>query len=417
MRDDVPRLLAPPRLSDGGPNPVTSRGRLSLPARGSPGSTPHGATAWTLAASTVVSGRNGRPAAAGARHGDRRDRPDELTGGERAGVGGRSRWSPRRSPRRRAVCSWTGMRRAGGGGGYAGPLVYRDGEGMRPDVGAAYDRMAAAARRRDRSGGRLRLPLRCRAGRALRRHPDPTLGGAAGALAAPLRDRARPRPSKPPTAGSPRTPAASASSGGIPGSPGTSATAPARRPARQAGNAVGAAGGEAARSPRRRCPNFVPAAVQRRRCCARPRAGTSPPALLAAQLMAESGFDPARSRRPGARASPSSCRRRPPPTACAIRSTRSPRSTPQAHLMSDLLRQFGSPAGPRRLQRRLGRGRSLRLHPPLSGDPGLRQPASSPWRRRLGAALAAARGEVGSVVKGSRGSAWRHRPRPPPSDR
>ena len=32
------------------------------------------------------------------------------------------------------------------GGGYAGPLVYRQGEGMRPDVSAAFDRMAAAAR-------------------------------------------------------------------------------------------------------------------------------------------------------------------------------------------------------------------------------------------------------------------------------
>ena len=31
------------------------------------------------------------------------------------------------------------------GGGYGGPLVYRQGEGMRPDVAAAYDRMAAAA--------------------------------------------------------------------------------------------------------------------------------------------------------------------------------------------------------------------------------------------------------------------------------
>ncbi|MDQ3572042.1 MAG: transglycosylase SLT domain-containing protein [Actinomycetota bacterium] len=31
------------------------------------------------------------------------------------------------------------------GGGYSGPLVYRQGEGMRPDVAAAYDRMAAAA--------------------------------------------------------------------------------------------------------------------------------------------------------------------------------------------------------------------------------------------------------------------------------
>jgi hypothetical protein len=33
------------------------------------------------------------------------------------------------------------------GGGYDGPLVYRNGEGMRPDVGAAFDRMAAAAAR------------------------------------------------------------------------------------------------------------------------------------------------------------------------------------------------------------------------------------------------------------------------------
>jgi soluble lytic murein transglycosylase-like protein len=31
------------------------------------------------------------------------------------------------------------------GGGYGGPLVYRTGEGMRPDVAAAFDRMAAAA--------------------------------------------------------------------------------------------------------------------------------------------------------------------------------------------------------------------------------------------------------------------------------
>src|SRR5204862_1852900 len=33
------------------------------------------------------------------------------------------------------------------GGGYSGPLAYRQGKGMRPDVAAAFDRMAAAARR------------------------------------------------------------------------------------------------------------------------------------------------------------------------------------------------------------------------------------------------------------------------------
>jgi hypothetical protein len=33
------------------------------------------------------------------------------------------------------------------GGGYSGPLAYRQGKGMRPDVAAAFDRLAAAARR------------------------------------------------------------------------------------------------------------------------------------------------------------------------------------------------------------------------------------------------------------------------------
>jgi len=41
---------------------------------------------------------------------------------------------------------WTGVEGRASGGGYSGPLAYRDGEGMRPDVAAAYDRMAAAGR-------------------------------------------------------------------------------------------------------------------------------------------------------------------------------------------------------------------------------------------------------------------------------
>ncbi len=32
------------------------------------------------------------------------------------------------------------------GGGYSGPLAYRQGKPMRPDVALAFDRMAAAAR-------------------------------------------------------------------------------------------------------------------------------------------------------------------------------------------------------------------------------------------------------------------------------
>jgi D-alanyl-D-alanine carboxypeptidase/Putative Flp pilus-assembly TadE/G-like len=40
-----------------------------------------------------------------------------------------------------------GMPASGSGGGYDGPLAYRMGKPMRPDVAAAFDRMAAAARR------------------------------------------------------------------------------------------------------------------------------------------------------------------------------------------------------------------------------------------------------------------------------
>ena len=39
----------------------------------------------------------------------------------------------------------TGEGATASGGGYSGPLIYRQGEGMRPDVAEAFDRMAAAA--------------------------------------------------------------------------------------------------------------------------------------------------------------------------------------------------------------------------------------------------------------------------------
>jgi hypothetical protein len=44
-----------------------------------------------------------------------------------------------------ALAAGGGMMAMASGGGYGGPLVYRDGKGMRPDVAAAFDRMAAAA--------------------------------------------------------------------------------------------------------------------------------------------------------------------------------------------------------------------------------------------------------------------------------
>ncbi len=41
---------------------------------------------------------------------------------------------------------WPGMPGTASGGGYHGPLAYRQGKPMRPDVALAFDRMAAAAR-------------------------------------------------------------------------------------------------------------------------------------------------------------------------------------------------------------------------------------------------------------------------------
>ena len=46
-----------------------------------------------------------------------------------------------------SVGAGPGMPAYGTGGGYSGPLAYRMGKPMRPDVAAAFDRMAAAARR------------------------------------------------------------------------------------------------------------------------------------------------------------------------------------------------------------------------------------------------------------------------------
>ena len=65
---------------------------------------------------------------------------------------------------------------------------------MRPDVAAAFDRMAAAARRDGLAPvDHQRLPLRRRAGAPVRRQPEPEVGRAARHEPAPLRHRARPR--------------------------------------------------------------------------------------------------------------------------------------------------------------------------------------------------------------------------------
>jgi hypothetical protein len=152
LRDDLPRAMAPARLPSGARNPAhLSRGAYLARARG---------------AALEAASRNGAA----------RSRMDvRFPGGGplpplRARVGLRAAIELGRdgsgiargsgATRRLAVIatataeasppvSWTGMERTGvaEGGGYSGPLAYRQGKPMRPDVAGAFDRMAAAARR------------------------------------------------------------------------------------------------------------------------------------------------------------------------------------------------------------------------------------------------------------------------------
>ncbi|HEY2717052.1 MAG TPA: transglycosylase SLT domain-containing protein [Solirubrobacterales bacterium] len=74
-----------------------------------------------------------------------------------------------------AASAATGATGVASGGGYSGPLVYRNGEGMRPDVAEGYDRMAIAARA-DGIGLLVVSGFRSDAEQAalFAAHPDPT---------------------------------------------------------------------------------------------------------------------------------------------------------------------------------------------------------------------------------------------------
>jgi hypothetical protein len=149
MRDDTSRLLAPSTLPGGAPNPrhlskaeFLARARLAavdaarrnqVDAARLRISFPDAGAYPPLQARATVAGEID---------------PTRLPGGERLANERPIRVVASAVAEASApVSSWTGMPSQAEGGGYSGPLVYRDGEGMRPDVAAAYDRMAAAARR------------------------------------------------------------------------------------------------------------------------------------------------------------------------------------------------------------------------------------------------------------------------------
>jgi transglycosylase-like protein with SLT domain/D-alanyl-D-alanine carboxypeptidase-like protein/putative Flp pilus-assembly TadE/G-like protein len=148
MRDDLPRLLSPPALPNGLPNPrhIEKAAYLSR-AR----------------AAATEAARENEVAAARLRV----SFPDRVsfapvrvkavvTGSLHLGAAGEKTGRPGVAVEASAVAEAAAPATASGsgampamasGGGYGGPLVYRQGEGMRPDVAVAFDRMAAAAAR------------------------------------------------------------------------------------------------------------------------------------------------------------------------------------------------------------------------------------------------------------------------------
>ena len=105
--------------------------------------------------------------------------PRELPGGERLE-------DPRRLRQIRVVATavaeaslpggdWTGMPGQASGGGYSGPLAYRNGEGMRPDVARAYDRWPPRPGARGCASSSTQASARTPSRRGCSRaHPDPT---------------------------------------------------------------------------------------------------------------------------------------------------------------------------------------------------------------------------------------------------
>jgi Transglycosylase SLT domain/D-alanyl-D-alanine carboxypeptidase/Putative Flp pilus-assembly TadE/G-like len=138
MRDDLPRLLSPPTLPNGLPNPAHMEKAVYL---------------WRARVAAYAAGRANDVGLIRLRV----TFPDMLSFAPvraRATVLGELKAGQSRRPvaasavaeaAAPAAVSIGSMPAIASGGGYSGPLIYRQGEGMRPDVAAAFDRMAAAA--------------------------------------------------------------------------------------------------------------------------------------------------------------------------------------------------------------------------------------------------------------------------------
>ncbi|HEX3325332.1 MAG TPA: transglycosylase SLT domain-containing protein [Solirubrobacterales bacterium] len=137
MRDDMPRLLSPPTLPDGQPNPrhIEKAGYLARARAAALDAAKANGVGPTRLRVNFPDGGSFSPVRAMAIVVADLDVGDRHTSTEVSAVAevGAPSTASGSAP---ATAS---------GGGYSGPLIYRQGEGMRPDVAAAFDRMAAAA--------------------------------------------------------------------------------------------------------------------------------------------------------------------------------------------------------------------------------------------------------------------------------
>jgi Transglycosylase SLT domain/D-alanyl-D-alanine carboxypeptidase len=334
MKDDLPRLLAPPRRADGTPNPerigkavYLSRARVAglLAARAN-GVDPDRVRIRFPDAHSFAPVRAEAKIVAVLResNGQRVEASAVAEAGAAYGSG---------STEGTAMAT---------GGGYGGTLVMRDGEGMRPDVGAAYDQMAAAAR-----GDGIALMVvsgfRSDAEQAelFAAHPDPTWVAPPGQSLHRCATELDLGPSS-----AYGWLAANASRFGFVQRYSWEAWhfgyAAGPEPCSPAGESVAASGGGASSLPSTSLPSFVPAQYREPILRSAARWGV-PPALMAGQLMAESGFDPTAGSPAGAQGIAQFM-----PTTAVAYGLTDPYDPvaaidAEAHLMSDLLRQFGSP--------------------------------------------------------------------------
>ncbi|MFN8162881.1 MAG: transglycosylase SLT domain-containing protein [Solirubrobacterales bacterium] len=334
MRDDLPRLLSPPTLPNGLPNPAHIEkpaylGRARAAALDS--GRANGVDPVRLRV-TFPDAASFAPVRAKA----------EVVARLEVGTGGDPVEASAVAEAGAPPGGAGGMPAMASGGGYSGPLVYRNGEGMRPDVAAAFDRMAAAA-----GGAGISLLVssgfRSDAEQAalFAAHPDPRwvappghslhrcateldLGpeSAFGWLAANAGRFAFVQ----------RYSWEAWHYGYDAGPP----------PCSEAGNAVIGAGGEGAAPGGATLPSFVPSRFRDPLISAAARWNVSA-ALLAAQLMAESNFNPFAVSAAGAQGIAQFM----PGTAASygLDDPFDPVAAidAQAHLMSDLIRKLGSP--------------------------------------------------------------------------